>query len=142
MIKTLTGCALVVAALMPIASDDAAAPRVVEPVSCNFEIQARNTSTHDIYLDLYTSRVKNYASYIVTYKQLKMQNARVGPNKIIPSQNVTVGGRCNASRSWKIYWRPSSNSSTREKIFSTDKSTRASSSTGRRVLNLGDVGKW
>ena len=141
MIKTLGGCAFVAAVLVPI-SPHAEPSMTDEPMSCAFEIQARNTDSHDIYLDLYTSRVKNHAAYITAYKQLKMQNARVGPNKILSSQNVTVNGRCNATRSWKIYWRPSSNSSTRTKIVGTDKSTRASSSSGRRVLNLGDVGRW
>jgi len=110
--------------------------------ACDFEIQARNTGTHDIYLDLYTSSVINYSAYAGAFRQLKIQNARVGANKILPPQRVTVNGRCNARRGWFIVWRATKNSMPRTRQVVTDRDTRVSSSTGRRVLVLGDVGKW
>lgn len=109
----------------------------VDEMSCAFEIQARNTGAHDVYLDLYTSAV-----WAGSARALKMQNARVGPKMILPPQRVTVRHRCGRYRWWSIYWRPSRYGARRLKHFETDRGTRVSSSSGRRVLVLGDVGKW
>ncbi|MFO7587289.1 MAG: hypothetical protein R6X22_04360 [Gemmatimonadota bacterium] len=106
--------------------------------SCDFEIHARNSGSTNVYLDLYTSKVWRYTSWM---KDLKMQNARVGPGVTIPPQRVTVSWGCKANLGWRVNYRKGDGSS-RYYTFRTDENTRVSSSSGRRVLDLGDVGKW
>lgn len=119
----------------------APAPREAESVSaadCGFELIARNSSGTDVYLDLYTGKVYRYTSWA---KQLKMQNARVGPGVTIPPQRVTVSWKCTTELKWNIPYRIGKGTQ-RFRYFTTDENTRVSSSSGRRVLDLGDVGRW
>ena len=117
--------------------------RAGEPASemaCTFNLRARNSSSVNVYLHLYTSTVRNWANLVAGYRALKIQNHRVAPGASM-SRTYSASGKCRATRNWKLYYRRGSNGSQRTKSFSTYRTTRVNSN-GQRVLDLGDVGKW
>ena len=111
-----------------------------EIARCTFDIIARNSNSKTVYLDLYTSNV--FGGGVLSRSTLKIQNAKVFAGRTLSPQRVRVGGNCGRSRQWFIHFRRSSSGKRDTKVKNTGSSTRVGSSTGNRVLNLGDVGKW
>ncbi len=108
---------------------------------CQFVIQARNThKDRSLYLQLYESKVLRRSTFLAGWVQLKISNVRVGPGKT-EQANYKAPGPCSGKRSWTIKYRRAKASALLEKHFWTDKDALYAPD-GKRVLDLGDVGKW
>lgn len=69
--------------------------------TCGFAIRGSNDLDQDVYVYLYTSYVYHMSNVLIGWRQLKIQNYRIAPNKSMDVR-YTAAGSCGARRHWYI----------------------------------------